>query len=279
MRKMMAVMLMGLALTALELGADAQSRGKSERKPAATANNRKPSPAAKPSTRPMRPDVKPGGTGNKPSGPAAKPNGPSTKPSGPAAKPGGPSTKPSGPAAKPGGPAAKPGGSSTKPGGPGMKPAPKPAPKPGYRPAPKPGHGPGYRPGYRPAPRPKPVIVVRPSYGSIIAANIASGLILSAVRAASTPVYVNVSPGLNLTHSYVAAGTEYYYQDGVFYIVDARGQYVTIMPPTGALVEYLPEDYTTFRYDGSMYYRVDDTVYALTLSEGTPYFEVLGQIR
>ena len=60
MRKMMAVMLMGLALTALELGADAQSRGKSERNPAATANNRKPSPAAKPSTRPMRPDVKDG---------------------------------------------------------------------------------------------------------------------------------------------------------------------------------------------------------------------------
>ena len=262
MRKMMAVMLMGLALAAFEVSSDAQSRERSDRKPAATANKRKPSPAAKPSsgssTRPVRPDVKPGGTGNKPSGPAAKPNGPSTKPSGPAPKPNGP---------------------STKPGGPGMKPAPKLGPKPGYRPAPKPGHGPGYRPGYRPAPRPKPVIVVRPSYGSIIAANIASGLILSAVRAASTPVYVNVSPGLNLTHSYVAAGTEYYYQDGVFYIVDARGQYVTIMPPTGALVEYLPEDYTTFRYDGSMYYRVDDTVYALTLSQGTPYFEVLGQVR
>ena len=276
----MAVMLMGLALAAFEVSSDAQSRERSDRKPAATANKRKPSPAAKPSsgssTRPVRPDVKPGGTGNKPSGPLTKPNGPLTKPNGPLTKPNGPSTKPNGPSTKPSGP-------STKPGGPGMKPAPKPAPKPGYRPAPKPGHGPGYRlgyrPGYRPAPRPKPVIVVRPSYGSIIAANIASGLILSAVRAASTPVYVNVSPGLNLTHSYVAAGTEYYYQDGVFYIVDARGQYVTIMPPTGALVEYLPEDYTTFRYDGSMYYRVDDTVYALTLSEGTPYFEVLGQVR
>ena len=107
MRKMMAVMLMGLALTAFEVSSDAQSRSKSERKSAATANNRKPSPAVKPSTgsssRPVRPDVKPGGTGNKPSGPAPRPNGP-----------------------------------STKPGGPGMKPAPKPAPKPGYRPAPKP---------------------------------------------------------------------------------------------------------------------------------------------
>ena len=78
MRKMMAVMLMGLALTAFEVSSDAQSRSKSERKSAATANNRKPSPAVKPSTgsstRPVRPDVKPGGTGNKPSGPAAKPN-------------------------------------------------------------------------------------------------------------------------------------------------------------------------------------------------------------
>ena len=127
----MAVMLMGLALTAFEVSSDAQSRSKSERKSAATANNRKPSPAVKPSTgsssRPVRPDVKPGGTGNKPSGPAAKPNGPSTKPNGPSTKPSGPSTKPSGPAPRPNGP-------STKPGGPGMKPAPKP----GYRPAPKP---------------------------------------------------------------------------------------------------------------------------------------------
>ena len=241
MRKMMAVVLMGLALTAFEVSSDAQSRERSDRKPAATANKRKPSPAAKPSsgssTRPVRPDVKPGGTTNKPSGPATKPSGPATKP----------------------------------------------APKPKYHPTPTPGHGPsygpGYKPGYHPAPRPKPVIVKRPSYGSILAANIASGLILSAVRAATAPVYVPVSPSLNLTHSYVGAGTAYYYQDGVFYIVDQIGQYITIVPPTGALVEYLPEDYRTFRRNGNKYYQVDDTVYALTIYDGTPYFEVLGQIR
>lgn len=163
-------------------------------------------------------------------------------------------------------------------------PGPQPGPKPGQKPGPKPGFKPGPKPGFKPGhmpmpPRPKPVIVVRPSYGSIIAANIASSLVRSAVRAASRPVYITIPSSLSLTHSYVAADTEYYYQDGVFYIVDALGQYRTIVPPTGALVEYLPEDYTTFRLDSNMYYRVDDTVYTLTLIDGTPYFEVLGQLR
>ena len=127
-------------------------------------------------------------------------------------------------------------------------------------------------------PRPKPVIVVRPSYGSIIAANIATRLALNAVRVASRPIYLTVPSDLRLTHSYVASGTEYYYQDGVFYIVDSTGQFKTITPPTGALVEYLPDDYTTFRRDSNMYYRVDDTVYMATFIDGVPYFEVLGQL-
>ena len=258
MRKMMAVMLMGLAFAAAQVESSAQSRGKTDRKPAATTNH------SKSSARPVRPDVKPGGNNSKPSGPATRPSGPANKPSAPAAKPSGPAHKPSGPAAKPGGQ--------------------HPRPNNGYRPAPRPGSGPAPRPGYRPAPRPpkrapKPVIVVRPTYGTIIATNIASQLIRSAVRAAARPIYITVeSNGLRLSHSYISENTEYYYQDGVFYIIDGYGQYVTIIPPTGALVEYLPDDYIRFTRGGETYYRVDDTVYALTLIDGNPYFEVLGQL-
>lgn len=222
MRKMMAVMLMGLAFTAAQVESDAQARRKDDRKPAATTNHRKPSgstsaarparpggqPAGKPVSRPARPDMKPGG------GPAAKP--------------------------------------------------------------------PGTRPGFAPAPRPpkppKPVIVVRPSYGTILAANLTARLVREAVRSAVRNSYISYD-GLSLSHTYVSAGMEYYYQDGVFYIVDAYGQYRTIVPPTGALVEYLPEDYITFRRSGETFYRVDDTVYALRLIDGQPLFEVLGQLR
>lgn len=279
MRKMMAVMLMVLAFAAAQTKSEAQSRERSDRKSAAIANHRKPTtstsptvkPSSGPSTRPVRPDVKPDGSTTKPSGPATKPSGPATKPSGPATKPSGPATRPSGPATRPSGPSTRPNAPATRPSGP---------PPVGVRPGPKPGPRPGFKPGHVPMPpRPKPVIVVRPSYGSIIAANIASSLARSVVRAASRPVYITIPGSLSLTHSYVASDTEYYYQDGVFYVIDALGQYRTIVPPTGALVEYLPEDYTTFRLDSDMYYRVDDTVYTLTLINGTPYFEVLGQLR
>ena len=247
----MAIMLMGLALSVAQLESNAQSRRNNDRKPAATTNNRKPSgsssidrpTAARPSSsRPVRPDVKPGGA-TRPSGPATRPSGPSgQKPSGPAAKP--PGQKPSGPATRPG---------------------PRPQ-RPGFAPAPRP-----------PRP-PKPVIIVRPSYGSVIAANIASQFLRRAVIASSRPSYNSYS-GLSLTHNYVSAGTEYYYQDGVFYIIDTLGRYRTIIPPTGALVEYLPDDYTTFRRGGELFYRVDDTIYTLALIDGQPLFEVLGQLR
>ena len=272
----MALMLMGLAFSAAQVESSAQSRSKNDRKPAATTNH------SKPAARPVRPDVKPGGQPSRPSGPATRPSGPATKPSGPATKPSDPAARPNRPTTRPGGPAPRPGAPVTKPGGHPQRPdhGYKPTPKPIYGPGHKPGHKPGYRPAPRPPKRaPRPVIVVRPTYGTIIAANIASQLVRSAVRAASRPVYITVeSRGLSLSHSYISSGTEYYYQDGVFYIIDAYGQYITIIPPTGALVEYLPDDYVRFTRGGETYYRVDDTVYALTLIDGNPYFEVLGQM-
>ena len=83
---------------------------------------------------------------------------------------------------------------------------------------------------------------------------------------------------LGLVQSYAAAGSSYYYQDGVFYSMDSDGEYKVILPPAGALVETLPEDYEMVTLGGDEYYKVDDTVYRVTISEGKPYFEVLGQL-
>lgn len=83
---------------------------------------------------------------------------------------------------------------------------------------------------------------------------------------------------LGLVQSYAAAGTDYYYQDGVFYVKDSKGEYKVILPPAGALVDSLPEDYDMVTLNGNEYYNVDDTVYRVTISEGKPYFEVLGQL-
>ncbi len=84
--------------------------------------------------------------------------------------------------------------------------------------------------------------------------------------------------GLGLVQSYASAGSQYYYQDGVFYIMDTDGEYKVILPPAGALVETLPEDYEMVTLDGNEYYKVDDTIYRVVISEGRPYFEVLGQL-
>ena len=83
---------------------------------------------------------------------------------------------------------------------------------------------------------------------------------------------------LGLVQSYADAGVEYFYQDGVFFIKDSNGKYVTIVPPAGALVQELPDDYDTITLDGEEYYKVDDTVYKLSIIDGSPYFEVLGQL-
>ena len=84
---------------------------------------------------------------------------------------------------------------------------------------------------------------------------------------------------LGLVQSYAAAGSDYYYQDGVFYVMGANGEYKVIVPPAGALVETLPEDFDMVTLaDGNEYYKVDDTIYRVVVLEGKPYFEVLGQL-
>ena len=85
--------------------------------------------------------------------------------------------------------------------------------------------------------------------------------------------------GLGLAQTYADSGSSYFYQDGVFYVQGADGQYYVIVPPAGALVESLPEDYETVILDGNQYYKVDNTIYRMVINDGKPYFEVVGQIN
>ena len=119
------------------------------------------------------------------------------------------------------------------------------------------------------------------SQNATIAANNATiakqnaDIALNAERAAKS---YKEADKLGLVQSYADAGVEYYYEDGVFFIKDKNGKYVTIVPPAGALVQELPDDYDTVTLNGDEYYKVDDTVYKITIIDGSPYFEVLGQL-
>lgn len=83
---------------------------------------------------------------------------------------------------------------------------------------------------------------------------------------------------LGLVQSYAGADKEYFYQDGVFFTKGADGQYVVIVPPAGALVKELPDDYDMITIDGKEYYKVDDTIFKMTVVDGAACFEVLGQM-
>ena len=85
---------------------------------------------------------------------------------------------------------------------------------------------------------------------------------------------------LGLVQSYAAVGQQYFYDDGVFFVMNPNGRYETIVPPAGALVEELPDDYEiVVLADGKEYFKVDETIYRMTVSEGKAYFEVLGQVQ
>ncbi|NLD22355.1 MAG: hypothetical protein GX664_07805 [Bacteroidales bacterium] len=69
--------------------------------------------------------------------------------------------------------------------------------------------------------------------------------------------------------------TDYYYDDGVFYVLDRDGDYYVIEPPIGALVESLPRDYERVYLNDELYYQVENTLYKLSVVNGIPYFEVI----
>lgn len=162
-----------------------------------------------------------------------------------------------------------------RPGGqPGMKPGPD---RPQMRPVDKPGR-PSVKPPKPPKPskhRPKPYYA-RPAFGTIFAANLMSDMAWTAVRMAVASNTLACS--LNLTQTYAADGRQYYYQDGVFYVQERDGDFKVIVPPAGALVETLPDDCQIVMIAGKEYYKVDDTIYKVTVIDGQAYFEVVGQL-
>lgn len=109
---------------------------------------------------------------------------------------------------------------------------------------------------------------------AIIAAQNAN-MALNSSRALSS---YEIASRLGLVQSYANAYLDYYYEDGVFYTINRKNQYEVIVPPAGALVQELPDDYDTIVMDGQEYYKVDNTVYRVTLVDGTPLLEVLGQL-
>lgn len=84
---------------------------------------------------------------------------------------------------------------------------------------------------------------------------------------------------LGLFQSYANANQKYYYDDGIFFIEGADGQYQTIVPPAGALVTELPDDYEVVVLDGQEYYKVENTIYRMTVVDTKACFEVLGQMK
>ena len=112
------------------------------------------------------------------------------------------------------------------------------------------------------------------SNNAIIAAQNAN-MALNSARALSS---YEIASRLGLVQSYANAYLDYYYEDGVFYTINRKNQYEVIVPPAGALVESLPEDYEVVNMGGKDYYKVDDTVYNMIVNNGKPAFEVLGQL-
>lgn len=102
-----------------------------------------------------------------------------------------------------------------------------------------------------------------------------SQIALNTTRANASYTLAN---GLGLFQSYANADQQYYYNDGVFYILNANNQYEVIVPPAGALVDELPDDYDLININGVEYYLVDTTVFKSTIIDGTPKLEVLGQM-
>lgn len=243
----MAAMLTGLALMAFSSEAAAQA-SRTVRKSEKTSVTKPDSEKSKSVTRSAPAQRKVTRPQQKPDKPAVKPDKP--QPQKPAAKPGKP---------QPQKPAARPDRHDRydrpdRPHGPQRPPS-----RPDkYRPG-----RPDIVPARPPRPRPRPIVaprpIFRPAFGAIFAINV-------------------FSDDLRLKKVRLRDDVDYFYEDGVFYVITDYGTYYEIDPPAGALVDRLPEDLRKVRIDGREYYRYEDTVYRLVVVEGIPYFEVLGQM-
>lgn len=243
----MAAMLTGLALMAFSSEAAAQA-SRTVRKSEKTSVTKPDSEKSKSVTRSAPAQRKVIRPQQKPDKPAVKPDKP--QPQKPAAKPGKP---------QPQKPAARPDRHDRydrpdRPHGPQRPPS-----RPDkYRPG-----RPDIVPARPPRPRPRPIVaprpIFRPAFGAIFAINV-------------------FSDDLRLKKVRLRDDVDYFYEDGVFYVITDYGTYYEIDPPAGALVDRLPEDLRKVRIDGREYYRYEDTVYRLVVVEGIPYFEVLGQM-
>lgn len=263
----MAAMLTGLALVAFSSVSVAQTARtvKKSEKTSVTKPAPEKSKSVTRSAPASKKAVKPSATRPSTTRPSAtRPDKPQTQK--PAAKP----NRPSGPQ--------KPATKLNRPSGP-QKPATRPNDRPGHdmkpghrpdgpkRPSGKPDHFRPGRPGIiaprppRPKPRPivAPVMIFRPPVGALIS--------------------INISPSkLRLSKTRLHDDVDYFYEDGLFYVMTEYGTYYEIDPPAGALVERLPSDVRRFTIDGMELYRYEDTAYRLVAVAGVPYFEVLGQI-
>lgn len=68
---------------------------------------------------------------------------------------------------------------------------------------------------------------------------------------------------------------QYFYDDGVFFYMNPRGEYEVVQAPLGALVESIPQDCELVRINGEDFYLVDFTLYKLVVVQGRPMFEVV----
>ena len=145
-------------------------------------------------------------------------------------------------------------------------------------------------PGHNPPPPPRP----RPPRGSHFRASVLGTLITiakinaitNAIHRAERAARLATRYSVVINRNYVPRtyativetvndDLDYYYKDGVFYIIGADGDYYVIEPPIGALVEEIPADYERVVIDDEIFYKVDDTLYKVTIVEGVPYFEVV----
>ena len=306
-RKTMAAMLSVMALAAFMSDAGAQTRRSSdvnkssaERKSGSTVTRQAPPKRQNP-PQAVKPEGKPGNKGNKPADkPNVKPNDRHDNKHGkPDAKPG------NRPGDRPGhGPDMRPG---DRPGhGPDMRPDHHPGHGPDHRPEPPrhrdrhryghkvrviPGHAHRYVYGgivyyyhddiwYRPSDG--FYVVCRPPHGVSLAADIISDVAWAAVRIAYYNAVANtayeLASDLDIIQTYAVEDFEYFYLDGIFYARDSDGDCRVVIPPAGALVEALPEDYEmVVLADDNPYYKVDNTIFRMVIIDGKPYFEVLGQ--